>query len=163
MIVALYHSRFRGDNVHGFFRPTIPRVTPISMPHSKTAGRASPQTSCFAKGIVAEKLAEHYLTDRGYVLLEHRYKTKFGELDLVMHQDNHLVFVEVKQRPNTTQGLYAITERQKKRLWNAGAYFLQNHGAEIDWLTIRFDLIIVLPHSTITHLTDILSQDMGVS
>ena len=111
----------------------------------------------FSKGLYAEKSAQQYLLDRGYIGLAHRYKTKFGELDLVMHQDNHLVFFEVKQRQNLAQGLLSITPRHRQRLWNAGEYFLQNHKTSTHWLTVRFDLMVVFPDLTIHHFFNILS------
>jgi putative endonuclease len=125
----------------------------------KNVGPTLQKTSCFLRGLSAEKTAEQFLKDHGYALLTHRYKTKFGELDLVMHQENHLVFVEVKQRPHITAGLLSITSKQQKRLWNAGEYFLQNYEPQHLWTTIRFDLIIVLPDLHITHISNILTRE----
>ena len=35
---------------------------------------------------------------RGYLLLTHNYRTRMGELDLVLYKDGQLVFAEVKTR-----------------------------------------------------------------
>lgn len=104
--------------------------------------------------MAAEYLAIEYLENSGYIVLHHRYKTRYGELDLVMRQDDHLVFIEVKCRATLNEGLYALTLRQQKRLWQAGQYFLQNTSCDVAWSTIRFDIIVVSlspPPEPITH------------
>ena len=46
----------------------------------------------------AERLAEHYLTERGLTLVARNYHCRHGEIDLIMRQGETLVFVEVKLR-----------------------------------------------------------------
>lgn len=114
-------------------------------------------STAFAKGLLAENLAQTYLTQKGYGLLAHRYKTTFGELDLVMHQDNRLVFFEVKRRRTLAQGLESITPRHRHRLWQAGEHFLQNKPKEAPWDSVQFDLIVVFSQDIIMHMENILS------
>jgi putative endonuclease len=114
----------------------------------------------YAKGVAAEYVATEYLQNMGYVLLHKRYKTRYGELDMVMHQSDALVFIEVKNREKISDGLYALTLRQQKRLWQAGECFLQNHTNP--WSTIRFDIVVVSlsrsPGTVLTHMENILGQ-----
>ena len=41
---------------------------------------------------------------RGYLLLNHNYRTRMGELDLVLYKDGQLVFAEVKTRAGRVRG-----------------------------------------------------------
>jgi putative endonuclease len=52
-----------------------------------------------------EDLALDFLVRRKYVLIERNVKTSFWELDLVMKQDNCLVFIEVKTRTSSVYGI----------------------------------------------------------
>jgi putative endonuclease len=116
----------------------------------------------YAKGVAAEHLAAEYLQKMGYILLHKRYKTRYGELDVVMHRGDTLVFIEVKNREKLSDGLYALTLRQQQRLWQAGEYFLQNHTHADPWSTIRFDIVVIAlsrpPGTVLAHMENILGQ-----
>lgn len=47
-------------------------------------------------GKKGEEIAENYLRDRGYLIIDKNSSTKFGEIDLIAAKDGLLVFVEVK-------------------------------------------------------------------
>jgi putative endonuclease len=49
-------------------------------------------------GILGEDLACAELLRRGYSILARRYRTRFGEIDIISERDNVVVFVEVKAR-----------------------------------------------------------------
>ena len=49
-------------------------------------------------GRVGEQLAEEHFERLGYLLLARNHRTRHGELDLVVHREGVLVFVEVKTR-----------------------------------------------------------------
>ena len=49
-------------------------------------------------GILGEDLACAELLRRGYAILARRYRTRFGEIDIISERDNVVVFVEVKAR-----------------------------------------------------------------
>ena len=50
----------------------------------------------YAKGVLGEAAVCDRLTDGGMELLERRFRSPFGEIDLVMLEGDTLVFVEVK-------------------------------------------------------------------
>lgn len=50
----------------------------------------------FKKGRLGEKVARLFLEKKGYVWMESNYSMKGGEIDLVMTNDDFLIFVEVK-------------------------------------------------------------------
>ena len=53
----------------------------------------------YQTGLAGELQAEEWLIrNRGMKTLERRYRTKAGEIDLIMAEGNTVVFVEVKTR-----------------------------------------------------------------
>ena len=58
-------------------------------------------------GILGEDLACAELLRRGYAILARRYRTRFGEIDIVSERDNVVVFVEVKTRRSRRFGTAA--------------------------------------------------------
>jgi putative endonuclease len=55
-------------------------------------------------GKKGEDSAFHYLSKKGYTILEQNYRYKRAEIDLIAQKDNTLVFVEVKTRKNNHFG-----------------------------------------------------------
>lgn len=49
-------------------------------------------------GKLGEDLAVRELKRRGYAILARRYRTRFGEIDIVAEHGHEIVFVEVKAR-----------------------------------------------------------------
>lgn len=49
-------------------------------------------------GKLGEEIAKKYLQKKGYKILEQNYRTKYGEIDLVVEKDNELVIVEVRTK-----------------------------------------------------------------
>jgi putative endonuclease len=55
-------------------------------------------------GILGEDLAVRELQRRGYAILARRYRTRFGEIDIVAQHGDVVVFVEVKARRTARYG-----------------------------------------------------------
>ena len=55
-------------------------------------------------GKLGEDLACGELRRRGYAILERRYRTRYGEIDIVARHETTLVFVEVKARVGDDYG-----------------------------------------------------------
>ncbi|MDP8951493.1 MAG: YraN family protein, partial [Actinomycetota bacterium] len=51
-----------------------------------------------------ESLALGYLAKKGYAPVERNYRTRHGEIDLIVREEKTLVFVEVKLRRGTGFG-----------------------------------------------------------
>lgn len=112
----------------------------------------APRRAAEQRGRWAELLAGTYLTCKGYRLLAHRARTPYGEVDLAALKGRTLVLIEVKARRSRIAALEALGQQQRQRLLNAGAYLaarwhLKNHP-------IRFDLVLILPHSWPVHVRD---------
>lgn len=110
-----------------------------------------PEKTNYAKGIQAEKMARVYLEKQGYKHIHTRYKTKYGEVDLVMGKGNLLCFVEVKARSTEADALEAITPRNRKRIEHAALHFLSEYP-EYNEHDMRFDVVTVTGDSSVQHL-----------
>lgn len=106
-----------------------------------------------AKGLRAELVALMWLWLKGYVVCARRYKTPFGEIDLVMRRGKTLVFVEVKARPDLDGGLSAIMPVSQGRIRQAAELFLQRNPRYQNYLC-RFDAVVVRPRAMPYHLQD---------
>lgn len=102
-------------------------------------------------GLCAEIWAACYLIIAGYRILKWRYKTSFGELDLVAMKRDVVVIVEVKARANIEDASIALTTRSQKRICKAAELFLMQNADYID-KTIRFDLIAISGIGRLRHL-----------
>jgi len=76
-------------------------------------------------GNIGEDIAQKYLKDQGYKILERNFKTKYAEIDLVAKQKDEIIFVEVKTRRGLNFGSpeEALTKKKLSKLWlNAQGY-----------------------------------------
>ena len=113
---------------------------------------ASPaRVAAFRTGLSAETRAAAYLMAKGYRILAKRFRTPYGEIDLVARKRNLLVFVEVKARGSLDEAAYAVTPRQQQRIINAAQAWLMAHPehAEFD---MRFDAMLIAPKRLPRHL-----------
>ena len=94
------------------------------------------------KGIWAERLAALYLMLKGYKILEMRYKTPVGEIDILAQKKNALVAVEVKMRVALVDALEAVVPKSQLRIEKTIGYFLALNP-EYSVCDVRFDVIAV--------------------
>lgn len=107
----------------------------------------------------AETAASNYLTARGYQPLAANYRTRGGELDLVMRDGATVVVIEVRQRKHTTYGhpTETITPQKLHRIRRTTEHYLQFELREPN-AHVRLDALAVLgteQRHTITHLKGI--------
>ena len=96
-----------------------------------------------ALGADGEDLACAELERRGYVILERRYRTRAGEIDIVARHGDVLVFVEVKTRQSGRCGspAEAVTRTKRRRLaLMAGDYLARRRPRAAG---CRFDVVAV--------------------
>ena len=106
-------------------------------------------------GAWGEELALRYLRRRGYTLVERNYRTRYGELDLILRHQNTLVFVEVKTRRGVGFGdpLEAVTARKQATIRALAERYLSERGPDLD--EVRFDVVGILAGEggpTVTHI-----------
>lgn len=94
------------------------------------------------KGQEIEQLACDFLQSQGLVLIEKNYRCRQGEIDLIMRQNNTLVFVEVRYRKNQLFGgaRESITQHKQNRLQTTALHYMQRHQINDN---ARFDVIAI--------------------
>lgn len=107
----------------------------------------------YRRGLWAETLAILYLMCKGYRPVARRYKTKYGEIDVVAVRGRTLAFIEVKARPSRTEGLEAITPKAQQRILQAAQHFAQRRKAYQNYVW-RFDALVVSPRAMPYHVKD---------
>jgi len=88
---------------------------------------------------------------KGYRILAKRFKTPYGEIDLVARRRNLIAFVEVKARASLDDAAYAVTPRQQKRIIDAAQAWLMTHPEHADF-DLRFDAMLIAPRRLPRHL-----------
>jgi len=121
-----------------------------------TSGNAHLQT-----GQIAEQTALAFLQSRGLELVEQNYSFKTGEIDIIMRDQDTLVFVEVRYRKSNRYGSGAesITIAKRRRIINTAKHYLMkkkytdqrcrfdvisasgqtNNGMKLDWIKSAFE------------------------
>jgi putative endonuclease len=94
-------------------------------------------------GESGENLAVSELTARGYAILERRYRTEHGEIDIIAEHEGTLVFVEVRARVTAQFGRAAETvdDRKKRKVTARAAEYLALH--RITNRPCRFDVVAI--------------------
>ncbi len=85
----------------------------------------------YESGLEGERAAAEYLRQAGYTVMETRYRTAGGEVDLIALEGGVLSFIEVKYRPDSRlgMGLAAITPQKLARIRGAAAAYLAGKPA----------------------------------
>lgn len=102
----------------------------------------SKKLKSYRDGHRAEKMAALLLRLKGYKILETRYKTPVGEIDLIARRGRALVFVEVKLRNNEMAALEAVTPKNQSRVAQASQHYLSRHP-EYAGFNMRFDIVVM--------------------
>ncbi len=94
-------------------------------------------------GDASEQLAERYLVERGYTILDRQFLTRLGEIDLVAEVDDEIVFIEVKARHTDEFGYpeAAVTKRKLRKMAHTAEIYLRQK----DWTerNFRFDVVAI--------------------
>ena len=95
-------------------------------------------------GIIGEKIAQGYLINKGYEILESNYYTRRGEIDIIAKINNTISFVEVKTRNNLDYGspAMAVNGVKKKNIKIAAKVY--SCLKDLYSYDIRFDVIEII-------------------
>jgi len=98
-----------------------------------------------AFGQGAEEAAARFLEARGMRVLARSFRTRSGEIDLIVRHGEVLVFVEVKARASLSWGSpsEAVGWRKRARMERAARFFLLRQGFHPE-PPCRFDVVEVL-------------------
>jgi len=95
-------------------------------------------------GFFAEKYAMILLWLKGYKILKHRYKSSFGEIDIIAKKNNYIVFVEVKARYKKINIENVLNFYQIQRIKKSAENFISKNR-RFEKCQRRFDFIEVRP------------------
>lgn len=102
----------------------------------------TPQAPHLSTGANGEDLACELLHQKGYRILQRNLRMGKAELDIIAHQNEVLVFIEVKTRTNDNFGYPEefVNRRKQRMILNAADSYILKTGWKED---IRFDIIAV--------------------
>jgi len=103
------------------------------------------------RGIRAETLAALLLRAKGYRILERRFRSRAGEIDMIARRGRHLAFVEVKARARIDEAAWAVTQHQRTRISRAAEHWLAINGGAGD-LDMSFDVVLIAPWTWPRHI-----------
>jgi putative endonuclease len=113
------------------------------MPPSPSKRKSSARVAANLGGHRAEALAALLLRCKLYRIVERRYKTPMGEIDLVAERWGTTVFVEVKSRSRASEE-EAMLAINRSRITRAAQHWLAHHPAKAE-TDFRFDVILLAP------------------
>ncbi len=95
-------------------------------------------------GYAAETVARDYLIKHGLKWIASNFHSRSGEIDLVMQDTEHLVFVEVRSRVSNRYGgaLASITYSKRQKIIKTAHYYLITQGLA-NRCNGRFDVVTV--------------------
>lgn len=97
-----------------------------------------------SQGSIYEQKARAYLESQGLKFVAANQQFKCGELDLVMLENDTLVFVEVRQRKSNRFGsaVESIDYRKQQKWLNAAnMWLLTKRKQNLDTAKCRFDVV----------------------
>lgn len=97
-----------------------------------------------ALGNWGEQIAQEYLKEKGYQILDVNFRNKLGELDIVAQDGNCVVFVEVKTRQSLGcgQGHESVHFGKIRKVGQLAQSYLKFKFHTVDILS-RFDVISI--------------------
>lgn len=108
-------------------------------------------------GVDAERIAALMLSCKGYRILDRRFRTPAGEIDLIACRLAHFAFVEVKGRRCRPVTGEILTDRQALRVRAAARIWLakQDMSSRLPacW-SASLDLVVVCPWRWPLHVRD---------
>lgn len=111
------------------------------------------------KGAIGEQQALEFLQRKGYKLIEKNWHySRNAEIDLIMKDEQTLVFVEVKKRANLDFGhpFEAITPNKLKNIRLAANAYLNENADRLKVKNFRIDGIAIIQNPfSVEHLKNI--------
>lgn len=96
----------------------------------------------YHSGLAAEDSVAHYYALRGHDIAAKRWRSKAGEIDLIVRKDDSVIFVEVKKSNTHDRAAASLGHRQITRIYNSAAMFLEGEPKGQN-TNARFDVALV--------------------
>ena len=94
------------------------------------------------KGQIAEDQIAQAYARNGFEIVDRRFKTREGEIDIVARHKKKLYFIEVKSSKTFQSALDQITPRQQQRIHDCALNYLAEKAGNLD-IDCRFDAALV--------------------
>lgn len=104
------------------------------------------------RGRNAEHMAVLFLRLKGYRILEQRFRSKRGEIDIIAQKGSATAFIEVKARKTKEDALFSISVKQRRRIEATAEDWMKKTGFCEG--SLRFDIIAVAATGIPSHITD---------
>jgi putative endonuclease len=114
------------------------------MPPSPSKPKSRARIEAYLGGHRGETLAAWFLRLKLYRVVQRRYKTPVGEIDLIAERFGTTVFVEVKARSKAAVEAEALQAVNRSRITRAAQYWLARHPGKAQ-TNLRFDVIFLAP------------------
>lgn len=101
-------------------------------------------------GIFAEKISIIFLWLKGYKILDWRFKSVFGEIDIIARKSRCIIAVEVKARSSKITIEEVLRPKQINRIKKSAEFFIAQNPQFHDH-DLRFDFIEVGRFFSIKH------------
>lgn len=104
-------------------------------------------------GNLGENLAKEYLIKNNFKILEKNYRTRVGEIDLIVEKDSSVIFVEVKSRNSLNYGYpcEAVNYKKQNKIISTAKYYILSN--KLNDFNFRFDIIeVYLKNNNINHI-----------
>ena len=108
----------------------------------------------YRRGHRGEWLAAVALVLKGYRIVARRHRTRLGEIDIIARRGRLVLIVEVKVRATLIEAMEAIGGASERRIEAAADLWLSRQP-DFGRLSVRFDMVAVLPRRWPVHVPDI--------
>ncbi|CAB4905809.1 unannotated protein [freshwater metagenome] len=118
----------------------------MSAPQPSPPGRDPRPDHRPGVGRLGERFAREHLERLGYVVLAERARTRWGEIDLVVHDGRTIVFCEVKARiaRGGAAPWASLHDRKRRQVRRLAAAWLSETTDRPTGRDVRFDAVGVL-------------------
>ena len=96
------------------------------------------------KGAAYEQVAMEYLQRQGVVILEHNYRNRKGEIDIIGQHGEYTVFFEVKYRKDTAKGdpVEAVGYGKQRTICRVADHYRMIHQIG-EFTPVRYDVVAI--------------------
>ncbi len=109
------------------------------------------------RGGRGELIAATLLMAKGYRILARRFRSPFGEIDIIAARPGRIAFVEVKWRASNEEVEAALTPAQARRVADAADHWLARNPRYIE-REVGLDAVLIVPWRWPRHIPNALDQ-----
>lgn len=117
------------------------------------------------RGQSTEEMAARYLEAKGYQVLARNWRTRLGEVDLIVQKALVLAFVEVRYRRSAAFGApeETVTKAKRRKVILAALEYAGERGL-LERRAVRFDVVAVVKTASgprVLHIEDAFDADLS--